>query len=76
MRGVASRGLVGGGQVLERVSPVAVVVVVVAGTTCCMVVVKGRVIICILTRFLILDPGLSMSNREHDLLLSRLLLPY
>ena len=47
MRGVAPRGLVGGGQVLERVSPVVVVVVVVAGTTCRMVVVmvvvvKGR----------------------------------
>ena len=59
MRGVASRGLVGGGWVLERVSPVVVVVVVVAGATCRMVVVKGRVMICILTRFLILNPGLS-----------------
>jgi len=57
--------LVGGGRVLERVPPVVVVVVVVvAGTTCCMVVVvvvvvKGRVMIHILTQFLILDPGLS-----------------
>ena len=65
MRGVAPYGLVGGGRVLERVPPVVVVVVVVvAGTTCCMVVVvvvvvKGRVMIHILTQFLILDPGLS-----------------
>ena len=51
---------------LERVPPVVVVVVVVvAGTTCHMVVVvvvvmvKGRVMIHILTQFLILDPGLS-----------------
>ena len=57
--------MVGGGRVLERVPPVVVVVVVVvAGTTCCMVVVvvvvvKGRVMIHILTQFLILDPGLS-----------------
>ena len=51
------------GRVLERVPPVVVVVVVVAGATCHMVVVvvvvKGRVMICILTRFPILDPGLS-----------------
>ena len=63
MRGVAPRGLVGGGWVLERVPPVVVVVVVVAGATCCMVVVvvvvKGRVMIRILTQFLILNPGLS-----------------
>ena len=62
MRGVAPRGLVGGGQVLERVPPVIVVVVVVVGTTCRMVVVvvvKGRVMIRILTQFPILDPGLS-----------------
>ena len=62
MRGVAPRGLIGGGRVLERVPPVVVVVVVVAGTTCCMVVVvvvKGRMMIRILTWFLILDPGLS-----------------
>ena len=61
MRGVAPRGLVGGGWVLERVPPVVVVVVVVAGVTCCMVVVvvvKRRVMIHILTQFLILDPGL------------------
>ena len=52
--------MVGGGRVLERVSPVVVVVVV--DTTCRMVVVvvvKGRVMICILTQFPILDPGLS-----------------
>ena len=61
MRGVAPRGLVGRGRVLERVPPVVVVVVVVAGVTCHMVVVvvKGRVMIRILTQFLILDPGLS-----------------
>ena len=54
--------MVGGGRVLERVLPVVVVVVVVAGTTYRMVVVvvvKGRVMIHILTQFLILDPGLS-----------------
>jgi len=54
--------LVGGGQVLERVPSVVVVVVVVAGATCRMVVVvvvKGRVMIRILTQFLILNPGLS-----------------
>ena len=57
--------MVGGGRVLERVPPVVVVVVVVvvvAGATCRMVVVvvvKGRVMICILTQFPILDPGLS-----------------
>ena len=59
--------MVGGGRVLERVPPVVVVVVVVvvAGMTCHMVVVvvvvmvKGRVMIHILTQFLILDPGLS-----------------
>ena len=63
MRGVAPHGLVGGGQVLERVLPVVVVVVVVAGMTCYMVVVvmvvKGRVMIRILTQFPILNPGLS-----------------
>jgi len=43
------------------VPPVVVVVVVVAGVTCRMVVVvvKGRVMIGILTQFLILNPGLS-----------------
>ena len=59
MQGVAPRGLVGGGRVLERVSSVVVVVVVVAGVTYRMVVVKGRVMIRILTQFPILDPGLS-----------------
>jgi len=58
LRGVAPRGLVGGGWVLERVPPVIVVVVVVAGATCRMVVVKRRVMIRILTRFPILNPGL------------------
>ena len=53
--------MVGGGRVLERVPPVVGVVVVVAGVTCRMVVVvvKGRVMIGILTQFLILNPGLS-----------------
>ena len=50
--------MVGGGWVLERVPPVIVVVVVVAGATCRMVVVKRRVMIRILTRFPILNPGL------------------
>ena len=53
--------MVGGGRILERV-PSVVVVVVIVGATCCMVVVvvvKGRVMICILTWFPILDPGLS-----------------
>jgi len=62
LQGVAPRGLVGGGWVLERVPSVVVVVVVIAGTTCYMVVVvvvKGRVMIRILTQFPILDPGLS-----------------
>ena len=62
MRGVAPYRLVGGGQVLERVPSVVVVVVVVAGAICRMVVVvvvKGRVMIRILTQFLILNPGLS-----------------
>ena len=62
MQGVAPHGLVGGGRILERVPPVVVVVVVVAGATCCMVVVvvvKGKVMIRILTQFLILNPGLS-----------------
>ena len=50
--------MVGGGWVPERVPPVVVVVV---GVTCHMVVVvvvKRRVMIRILTRFPILDPGL------------------
>ena len=54
--------MVGGGWVLERVPPVVVVVVVVTGATCHMVVVvvvMVRVMIRILTWFLILDPGLS-----------------
>jgi len=89
LRGVVPRGLVGGGQGLERVPPtVAVVVVVVAVAVIdetfrmvvvVVVVVKGKVMIRIPTRFQILGPGLTskaMSNREHNLLLSRLLLPY
>jgi len=66
------------------VPPVVAVVIVVA-TTChraaVVVMVRERVMIGILTRFLvpILDPGQTLkatSNREHNLLLSRLLLPY
>ena len=76
--------MVDGGQGLERVPPaVAVVVVVVVGETFCMVVVvvvvKGKVMIRIPTQFQILSPGLTSKatfNREHNLLLSRLLLPY
>jgi len=78
--------LVSGGWGLERVPPaVAVVVVVVVDETFRMVVVvvvvvvKGKVMIRIPTRFQILGPGLTSkttSNREHNLLLSRLLLPY
>jgi len=79
--------LVSGGWGLERVPPavaVVVVVVVVDETfrmvvVVVVVVVKGKVMIRIPTRFQILGPGLTskaMSNREHNLLLSRLLLPY
>ena len=76
--------VVGRGQVPGMVPPVAVVVAV----TCCkaavvviVVVVRVRVMTHILTCFLvlILNPGQTlkaMSNREHDLLLSRLLLSY
>jgi len=79
--------LVSGGWGLERVPPavaVVVVVVVVDETfhmvvVVVVVVVKGKVMIRIPTRFQILGPGLTSkatSNREHNLLLSRLLLPY
>ena len=79
--------MVSGGWGLERVPPavaVVVVVVVVDETfrmvvVVVVVVVKGKVMIRIPTRFQILGPGLTskaMSNREHNLLLSRLLLPY
>jgi len=56
-------------------------VVAVVATTCrrTAVVVMVMVMTRILTRFLLLDPGLTfkaMSNREHNLLLSRLLLSY
>ena len=58
MRGVAPRGLVGGGQVLERVPPV---VIVVGGAIYCkvVVVVMGKVMTRIQTQFLglTLDPG-------------------
>ena len=58
MRGVAPRGLVGGGQVLERVPPV---VVVVGGAIYrkVVVVVMGKVMTRIQTQFLglTLDPG-------------------
>ena len=61
------------------------VVAVVVAATCyraaVVVIVRERVMTHILTRFLvpILDPGLTLKatfNREHNLLLSRLLLPY
>jgi len=77
--------LVGGGRGLERVPPAVAVVVVVVDETFRMVVVvvvvvvKGKVMIRILTWFQILGPGLTSkatSNRKHNLLLSRLLLPY
>ena len=73
------------GRGLERVPPavaVVVVVVVVDETfrmVVVVVVVKGKVMIRIPTRFQTLGPGLTSkttSNREHNLLLSRLLLPY
>jgi len=81
--------VVGRGRVPGMVPPVIVIVVVVA--TCrravvvvivvIVVIVRVRVMTCILTWFLVLlDPGRTflkaMSNREHNLLLSRLLLPY
>ena len=76
--------MVSGGWGLERVPPAVAVVVVVVDETFRMVVVvvvvvKGKVMIRILTQFQILGPGLTSkatSNREHNLLLSRLLLPY
>ena len=77
--------MVDGGQGLERVPPAVAVVVVVVDETFHMVVVvvvvvvKGKVMIRIPTQFQILSPGLTSKatfNREHNLLLSRLLLPY
>jgi len=77
--------VVSGGQAPGMVSPVVAIVVVVVAATChraaVVVMVRKRVMTHILTRFLvpILDPGLTLktiSNREHNLLLSRLLLPY
>ena len=69
--------VVGRGQA-SKMLPLGVVV-----ETWCVVVVMVMVMvtrICILTRYrMVLDPGWSFkatSNREHDLLLSRLLLPY
>jgi len=54
--------------------------VVVVETWCVMVVMVMVMRTRILTRYrIVLDPGWSFkatSNREHDLLLSRLLLPY
>ena len=71
--------VVDGGQASEML-PLDVVVVVVVETWCVVVVMVMVMRTCILTRYWIaLDPGWSFkatSNREHDLLLSRLLLPY
>ena len=67
------------------VLPVVAVIVVVVVATCrriaVVVMVRVRVMIRILTWFLvpILNPGRTLkatSNREHNLLLFRLLLPY
>jgi len=69
--------VVDGGRASEML-PLDVVVVV--ETWCVMVVMVMVMRTRILTRYrIVLDPGWSFkatSNREHDLLLSRLLLPY
>ena len=69
--------MVDGGRASEML-PLDVVVVV--ETWCVMVVMVMVMRTRILTRYrIVLDPGWSFkatSNREHDLLLSRLLLPY
>ena len=80
MRGVAPCGLVvvSGGQASERV-PSVVVVIVIAATyrrvTVIVIVNWKGMSICIQ---MISDPEQlqAMSNREHNLLLSKLLLPY
>jgi len=74
--------VVDGGRASEMLplDVVVVVVVVVVETWCVMVVMVMVMRTRILTRYrIVLDPGWSFkatSNREHDLLLSRLLLPY
>ena len=64
--------VVGGGRMPGAIPLVAVVVVVVV--TCR----RAAVMVMIRIRILFLDPGQlkATSNREHNLLLSRLLLPY
>ena len=72
--------MVDGGRASEMLPLDVVVVVVVVETWCVMVVMVMVMRTRILTRYrIVLDPGWSFkatSNREHDLLLSRLLLPY
>jgi len=72
--------VVGEGRVPEML-PLVVVVAVETFRMVVVVVVMVKMMIRIQTRFLglILDPGRLLkatSNREHNLLLSRLLLPY
>jgi len=73
-------GVVGRGRAPGIVSPVvAVVVAATCRRAAVMVKVKVIAIFRILIQFLLLDPGLTFKatfNREHNLLLSRLLLPY
>jgi len=72
--------VVGGGRMPGAIPPVAVIVVV--AVTCrraaVMVMVMVMVKVMIRIRILFLDPGQlkATSNKEHNLLLSRLLLPY
>ena len=71
--------VVGEGRTPEML-PLVVVVVADETFRVVVVVVMGMVMICILRMcWIILDPGQllkTMSNREHNLLLFRLLLPY
>jgi len=71
--------VVDGGRASEML-PLDVVVVVVVETWCVVVVMVMVIRTHILMRYqIVLDLGWSFkatSNREHDLLLSRLLLPY
>jgi len=73
--------VVGGGRASEMLPLGVVVVAVVVVETWHVVMVMVMVMrICTLTRYqMVFDPGWSFKatfNREHDLLLSRLLLPY
>jgi len=71
--------VVGGGRASEML-PLGVVVVAVVVVETWHVVMVMVMRICTLTRYqMVFDPGWSFkatSNREHDLLLSRLLLSY